>query len=79
MMGRLKVSAWPAVLAVVASCAIVSCGRQPHVIVISFDTTRADSLGCYGNTWIETPHIDAFAEESILFDACMSVAPTTLA
>jgi len=78
-MGRVKVSVLRAVLAGIVGCAVVSCGRQPHVIVISFDTTRADSLGCYGNTWIETPHIDKFAEESILFDACMSVAPTTLA
>jgi len=91
---RVRVSGWLAAAGVVACCAAVSCGKQPaaplkmmsaeppstpHVIVISFDTTRADCLGCYGHPWIETPHIDEFAKESILFSACMSVSPTTLA
>jgi len=51
----------------------------PHVIFISLDTLRADYVGCYGHPWVETPHIDAFARQSVLFTACMSVAPTTLA
>jgi len=50
-----------------------------HVIVISLDTTRADFLGCYGNKFIQTPHIDGLAGESILFEDCMTVVPTTLA
>ncbi len=60
------------------------CSLQPrkaarHVILISLDTTRADHLGCYGNTWILTPEIDALAEESILFSNFVTVVPTTLA
>ncbi len=50
-----------------------------HVIVISLDTTRADHFGCYGNTWIRTPRIDALAAESILLTDYMTVIPTTLA
>lgn len=50
-----------------------------HVIVISLDTARADFLGCYGNNFIQTPHIDRLAQESILFTDCMTVVPTTLA
>jgi arylsulfatase A-like enzyme len=50
-----------------------------HVIVISLDTARADFLGCYGNGFIQTPHIDRLAKESILFTDCMTVVPTTLA
>jgi arylsulfatase len=50
-----------------------------HVIVVSFDTARADHFGCYGNTWIRTPRIDKLASESILFTDCMTVVPTTLA
>ncbi len=50
-----------------------------HVILISLDTTRADHLGCYGNTWIQTPNLDALARESILFTNYMTVASTTLA
>ena len=49
-----------------------------HVIVISLDTTRPDHLGCYGNSWISTPHLDQLASESILFTNYMTVVPTTL-
>jgi len=39
-----------------------------NFILIISDTLRRDHLGCYGNTWISTPHIDRFAEQSIVFD-----------
>jgi len=54
-------------------------GPVRHVIVISLDTTRPDHLGCYGNTWVRTPRIDALAGESILLTDYMTVASTTLA
>jgi len=54
-------------------------GPARHVIVISLDTARADHFGCYGNTWIRTPRLDALAAESILFADYMTVVPTTLA
>jgi arylsulfatase A-like enzyme len=50
-----------------------------HVIVISLDTARSDFFGCYGSTFVQTPHIDRLAKESILFSNCMTVVPTTLA
>jgi arylsulfatase A-like enzyme len=49
-----------------------------NVIFISLDTTRPDHLGCYGNPWISTPHLDRLASESILFTQYMTVVPTTL-
>jgi choline-sulfatase len=54
-------------------------GPARHVVVISLDTARADHFGCYGNTWIRTPRIDALAAESILFTDYMTVVSTTLA
>ncbi|HKQ61578.1 MAG TPA: sulfatase, partial [Candidatus Polarisedimenticolaceae bacterium] len=54
-------------------------GPPAHLIWISLDTTRADMLGCYGNRWIRTPRLDRLADESLLFEDCMTVAPTTLA
>ncbi|MFQ5805547.1 MAG: sulfatase [Phycisphaerae bacterium] len=66
--------------------AMAWCPQQPvyhgpvrHVVVISLDTTRADHFGCYGNTWIRTPRIDALADEAVLFADYMTVVPTTLA
>ncbi|MCH7871110.1 MAG: sulfatase [Planctomycetes bacterium] len=54
-------------------------GPVKHVIIISLDTTRPDHFGCYGNTEVKTPNIDALAKESILFTDAMTVVPTTLA
>ena len=54
-------------------------GPVKHVIIIWLDTTRPDHFGCYGNTTVKTPNIDALAKESILFTDAMTVVPTTLA
>jgi arylsulfatase A-like enzyme len=42
--------------------------RRPNIIVIVADTFRTAHLGCYGNPDIHTPHLDAFATESTLFE-----------
>ena len=35
-----------------------------NFIIIVSDTLRRDHLGCYGNDWVSTPHIDAFAAKA---------------
>ena len=37
-----------------------------NVIVIVADSLRQDHLGCYGNSWIHTPHVDRLAAESLV-------------
>ncbi len=39
-----------------------------NFLVIMCDTMRADHLGCYGNDWIKTPNLDAFAREGVVFE-----------
>jgi arylsulfatase A-like enzyme len=39
-----------------------------NVILVVNDTFRRDHLGCYGNPWIKTPNLDAFARRSALFE-----------
>ncbi|MHA2204157.1 MAG: sulfatase-like hydrolase/transferase, partial [Candidatus Hodarchaeales archaeon] len=39
-----------------------------NVIVIMLDSFRKDHLGCYGNRWINTPNIDKFASDAVVFD-----------
>jgi arylsulfatase A-like enzyme len=39
-----------------------------NVILIVSDTLRRDHLGCYGNTWIHTPHLDRLASMSVVFN-----------
>jgi len=74
------------VLLAVLAGGVQGCVQKPdwqgpvrHVVLISLDTTRADSFGCYGNRWMRTPRIDALAGESLLFSDFVTVVPTTLA
>ncbi len=39
-----------------------------NVILIIADTVRHDYLGCYGNTWVATPHLDRLAGESAVME-----------
>lgn len=41
-----------------------------NAIVIMFDSLQFNYLGCYGNTWIETPNMDRLAREGVLFENC---------
>lgn len=51
---------------------------RPPIILLGLDTLRADHLGCYGNDWISTPHLDRFAESAVLFEDCASTSSWTL-
>lgn len=48
------------------------------IILISIDTLRADTLGCYGYDKNTSSNIDQFATDSTLFERCYSHAPSTL-
>ncbi|MDP6359521.1 MAG: sulfatase-like hydrolase/transferase, partial [Planctomycetota bacterium] len=39
-----------------------------NVILIISDTIRHDYLGCYGNDWVQTPHIDGLAEQAAVME-----------
>ena len=53
-----------------------------HIVLVIFDTLRRDAVSCYGSPpeWasIETPHLDAFARESVRFDRAYAEALPTL-
>jgi arylsulfatase A-like enzyme len=38
-----------------------------NLLVLCADTFRADYLGCYGDTWVETPYLDKLATEGVRF------------
>lgn len=49
------------------------CYTPPmRAIVLTFDHLPRRLLGCYGNTWIETPRFDRLAAGSVVFDACFA-------
>jgi arylsulfatase A-like enzyme len=45
------------------------------ILVIAPTAFHLGYLGCYGNAWIETPHLDALAAESAVFDNHYSDCP----
>jgi arylsulfatase A-like enzyme/Tfp pilus assembly protein PilF len=57
---------------------VLKTGIDYNLLVITMDTTRADSLGCYGHAKAVTPNIDALAKEGVLFKNCYASVPITL-
>jgi len=65
--------------------ALLSCHRpetpaasNAPIILISIDTLRADHLPAYGYRAVDTPHLDAFRRDAILFRNAYSHCPMTL-
>lgn len=70
----------PAALALVAVLAASGCRKLAprwNVVLVTFDTTRADHLGCYGYAAARTPTVDRLAAEGVLFENAYSSVPLT--
>lgn len=52
--------------------------RPPNVILVGFDTLRADHLSCYGYARPTSPSVDRFAARSTLYERAFSQANETL-
>ena len=42
--------------------------QPPNVLFILTDQQRRDTMRCYGNEWIQTPHLDRLADSSFVFE-----------
>lgn len=51
--------------------------KHYNVVLISIDSLRADHLGVYGQQLPLTPHLDAFAKESVVFNSYFSTTVMT--
>lgn len=49
--------------------------KQPNILFMMPDQLRADFLGCYGAEFAKTPHLDALAARSTVFERCLSPNP----
>ena len=79
-----------AAVAVLAVGAFLFIGRRPvsfgklakekayNVVLITVDTLRADRIGCYGFSQVETPIMDQFAAQGVRFENCTAQTPLTL-
>jgi arylsulfatase len=52
--------------------------RPPSIVVVTVDTLRADHLRGYGYHRATSPHLDALAEEGVLFEEAFAAMATTL-
>ena len=53
-----------------ASSVAIVLNRDPmQCLIISFDSLATNSLGCYGNEWVETPNWDRLAATGAVFDS----------
>lgn len=57
-----------------------ACDNKPplNVVIVTFDTTRADHLAPYGHPEARTPVINQLAAEGVLFERASAPVPITL-
>ncbi len=64
---------------VVLACCLADAGaetdRAPNVVFVLADDLGWSELGCYGNQFNETPHLDRLAEEGMRFTQAYAAAP----
>ena len=80
-MSRHRAGAAAFLLLAIAGCARGPAPRQfpgAPVVIVSIDTLRADHLPAYGYAKGETPHLDRFRKEAILFENAYTHVPLTL-
>ncbi|MCB9744118.1 MAG: sulfatase-like hydrolase/transferase [Alphaproteobacteria bacterium] len=62
--------------------ALLACSLSepapPSVLIVTFDTTRADHIGAYGYDKATTPTLDHLAAQGVLFERAYSSCPLTI-
>ena len=49
--------------------------NRPNILIILADQHRFDCIGAFGNNQIKTPHLDALANDGVVFKNCFSTFP----
>ncbi|MFC4998022.1 sulfatase-like hydrolase/transferase [Dactylosporangium cerinum] len=52
-----------------------AAATRPNIVVVLIDDLARRELGCYGNTFNETPHMDRLAADGVRFTAGYTAAP----
>lgn len=56
---------------------VAAAEGSPNVLLLSWDTIRADVLSLHGGTGLDTPNLDALAARGIVFHDAVAVTPIT--
>lgn len=51
--------------------------QAPSILLVVVDALRMDTLGCYGDARVRSPHIDRLAREGVVFENHHTQAPFT--
>jgi tetratricopeptide (TPR) repeat protein len=51
---------------------------RPNVVLVTFESTRADRMGFLGSKREVTPNLDAFARQALVFERAYAQAPLTV-
>ena len=56
------------------------CNQQQdiNIVIVTFDTTRADHIAAYGNKNAQTPTLDKLAQDGVLYEKALTSIPITL-
>jgi arylsulfatase A-like enzyme/Tfp pilus assembly protein PilF len=65
-------------LLLLAACGSSAEEGPTSLLLVTFDTTRADRIGCYGYEDARTPRVDALAADGVRFANAYTPAPVTL-
>jgi arylsulfatase A-like enzyme len=76
-MAQLAASATAALLLLLGCTSAQPDHDAPSVLLITVDTLRADYLGAYGFSSDTSPHLDALADESVLFERAIAASSRT--
>lgn len=60
---------------IVLSATSTTSGASPNIVFILADDLGWSDLGCYGNTFVETPALDHLAREGMRFTQAYAAAP----
>ncbi len=75
----MRVVLWISVISMMISCSPrKEHGEQINIMFIMTDQHRGDCLGCAGADWLETPNLDALANEGVLFSNAYTSVPSCL-
>ena len=63
------------ILALVLSTRVVAAADRPNVVFVLADDLGWSELGCYGNRFNQTPHLDRLARDGMRFTQAYAAAP----
>ena len=66
-MYRIRLLTFVAIVAIPCAASLAGAERLPNIVILLADDLGYGELGCYGQEWIKTPHLDQLAKQGMRF------------